>query len=188
MKGEWCYYKNRFTAVQCANIIDVIKTRPSQDGALGVNGEKDNTFRRSQIRFVPSNDPEFSFVFDELWKMAIQANDRYFGFHLSKLDYLQVAEYQSTNHDEYRRHHDVFYINSTEYHRKLSVVIQLSDPSDYEGGALELYDIQEQPPVIDFKGIGTTIFFPSFTQHAALPVTRGTRYSIAAWIEGPKWV
>jgi predicted 2-oxoglutarate/Fe(II)-dependent dioxygenase YbiX len=39
----------------------------------------------------------------------------------------------------------------------------------------------------DVKEQGTFAFFPSMMRHRANPVTRGTRYSIAAWFEGPKW-
>lgn len=34
---------------------------------------------------------------------------------------------------------------------------------------------------------GTAIFFTPFTYHSISPVTRGTRYSLTAWFEGPKW-
>ena len=64
-------------------------------------------------------------------------------------------------------------------------LFQLSDPNDYVGGDLELTETAPLDP--DVKTQGTFIYFPSFFRHRAHPVTRGTRYSIAAWFEGPKW-
>jgi len=52
---------------------------------------------------------------------------------------------------------------------------------------LELYDLHGYPNKNELREQGTAIFFPSFITHAALPVTSGLRYSIAAWFDGPKW-
>jgi PKHD-type hydroxylase len=189
MKGEWCFFKNYLDAKTCDSIVEVIKRRPAKDATLGVQGvTADPSFRRSNIRFVNEGDTELSYVFDTLWKTALIANKEWFDFHITNLDYFQVAEYKSENKGEYKKHQDVFWINQTSTrHRKLSCIIQLSDPTKYEGGDLELYNLEETPKKEDLKAQGTIIFFPSFVYHAALPVTKGTRYSIAAWFEGPKW-
>ena len=75
--------------------------------------------------------------------------------------------------------------------RKLSSVIQLSDPSTYEGGILEL-DPRQQNPGVKKRTIitasakrGTIICFPSFVWHRATKVTKGVRYSIPMWSWGP---
>jgi PKHD-type hydroxylase len=74
------------------------------------------------------------------------------------------------------------------FHRKLTCVIQLTDPTTYEGGDFEMYDLsQNAPDKEEIRQQGTAIFLPSFISHAALPVTEGTRHSLAVWMEGPKW-
>ncbi len=191
MKGEWCYYRRKYSAQVCEDIIRTAKSRPGKDATMGVSGEvQDNKFRKSKIRFVYPGDPQLDFLFADIWKMALECNDEWFGFHLSKLDYLQIAEYRAETLDEYRPHQDVFWLNGdAKYHRKLSVIIQLSNPYEYDGGDFEMYGVSEQPQDKSaIKDQGTVIFFPSFITHAALPVTRGERYSIAAWINGPKFV
>jgi PKHD-type hydroxylase len=188
MKGEWCFWGSAISKTQCQNVIDIIKSRPAKDATLGVEGErKDSQYRRSKIRWVLPGDNQLDWLFADLWKMALKSNDEWFGFHLSKMDYLQVAEYDAVFKGEYKIHHDVFYMNGSNYHRKLSAIIQLSDPNDYEGGDFELYETQEQPDKQAIKAQGSVIFFPSFIRHAALPVTKGLRYSVAAWIDGPRW-
>lgn len=190
MRGEWCYFKSYFTKQQCDKMVETIQKRPHKDAQIGVNGTiaTDSSFRKSKIRFVNKSDAELGYMFDELWKNAIVANNDWFNFHISKLDYLQFAEYESANRGEYKTHHDVFYMNNDPvYHRKLSCIVQLSDPKTYKGGDLELMEVDTHPNKEEMRQQGTVIFFPSFVRHAALPVTEGKRHSIAAWFDGPKW-
>lgn len=189
MKGEWCYFKSYFTPEICNKILEDALKLPEQNATLGVEGKDENEqFRRSKIRFIQKSDPTFTWLFDEMWKMAIWANNDWFGFHISKMDYIQLAEYDESNQGEYKKHHDIFWMNNdTEYHRKLSAVIQLSDPNDYEGGELEFFDLSEYPNATEIKQQGSVVFFPSFLYHQANPVTKGKRYSLACWFDGKKW-
>lgn len=188
MNGEWCYFKNYFTKEQCENIINLGLRIQAQEARLGTSGAKDTRTRRSVIRFILRSHTEFDFLFRELWIMGLRANDDFFNFHLSKLDFLQLAEYSEEDQGEYKAHHDVFWMNGDpKYHRKMTCVIQLSDPSTYDGGNLEIYDVHHTIDIDNRRSRGTAIFFPSFYNHAVTPVTRGQRYSLTAWFDGPKW-
>lgn len=192
MKGEWCYFKNYFTPEQCDKILSDGLELPAQDAKLGVAGMSEysnDEYRKSKIRFIQQqNHLQFSWLFDELWKMGMQANRDWFNFHITNLSFVQLAEYDELYSGEYKKHHDVFWINNDNYHRKLTCVIQLTDPATYEGGDFEMYDLTQHPNKEELRTQGTAIFLPSFINHAALPVTKGTRYSLAVWFEGPKWV
>jgi PKHD-type hydroxylase len=188
MKGEWCYYKGILTPEQCSLILEDGLRIESGDAAMGVSGDNSSSYRKSKVRFIKSDDPNFSWLFDILWKLAIQANDTWFGLHISKLSYIQLAEYDESYEGEYKRHHDVFWMNGDpEYHRKLTAVIQLSDPSEYEGGNLELCTVSQTPNADEIRTQGTVFFFPSLFDHQATKVTKGKRYSLACWFDGPKW-
>jgi PKHD-type hydroxylase len=190
MLGEWCYFNKYFSAQECAQILELGLQQPSKDATLGVEGNfSSNETRRSKIRFIEKqSQPQFEFLFDKLWKLASIANNDWFNFHLSKIDYLQLAEYDASYKGEYKSHVDVFWMNKDpQYHRKLTCIVQLTDPSTYEGGDFEIYNVEQQFNKEDVRQQGTVIFIPSFIWHAALPVTKGTRYSIAAWFDGPKW-
>ena len=66
--------------------------------------------------------------------------------------------------------------------RKLSCVLQLSTPEEYEGGELQMNpggDIMSVP-----KGLGVLCFFPSFLLHRVTPLTSGTRKSLVTWLCG----
>ena len=70
--------------------------------------------------------------------------------------------------------------------RKLSFVLQLSDPDDYEGGNLQLLDEAGLSYIAPRKK-GAIILFDSRTQHRVLKVTKGCRRSIVGWTVGPRW-
>ena len=70
--------------------------------------------------------------------------------------------------------------------RKLSFVLQLSDPDDYEGGNLQLLD-EGGKSYIAPRQRGTMILFDSRTQHRVLKVTKGCRKSLVGWTVGPRW-
>jgi PKHD-type hydroxylase len=70
--------------------------------------------------------------------------------------------------------------------RKLSVVVQLSNPEDYEGGNLQILDEGGQSYIAPRKR-GTVIIFDSRSQHRVLKVTKGTRKSLVSWVVGPRW-
>ena len=189
MNGEWCVFDKKLSKEYCEAIVTEANTIPRESASLGVSGNNVNLdWRKSQIAFIQRDMPQWTGLFDDIWKLVCQANNDWFNFHISKFDYIQYAEYNSDIKGEYKRHHDVFYMNNDPvYHRKLSAVIQLTDPDEYDGGDFEMYGIDSQIPKDQFRNQGSVIVFPSFIEHAALPVTRGVRHSLAIWVDGPKW-
>ena len=79
-----------------------------------------------------------------------------------------------------------FVEENTELVRKLSFVLQLSDPDDYEGGNLQLLD-EAGKSYFAPRRRGTVVLFDSRTQHRVLPVKSGLRKSIVGWTVGPRW-
>lgn len=79
------------------------------------------------------------------------------------------------------------YLNEkVEMVRKLSFVLQLSDPDDYEGGNLQLLS-ETGKSYFAPREKGTIILFDSRTQHRVLKVTKGLRKSLVGWVVGPRW-
>jgi PKHD-type hydroxylase len=67
--------------------------------------------------------------------------------------------------------------------RKVSIVLQLSKPEDYDGGLLQL---NGGNGIIDApKEYNTLVIFPSFMLHRVTPVITGTRKSLVTWLAGP---
>jgi PKHD-type hydroxylase len=189
MKGEWCYFQNVFSPEECNYIISEGQKIPGKNATLGVEGSlTDNNYRKSEVRFFRHDNPTFDFVFQRLWNHIIPANREWFQVNINRLDFIQLAEYNSSYKGFYARHHDVFWMNDDPvFHRKLSCIVQLTDDTTYEGGDFELFNVKFQPPAHEIRKQGTVFFFPSFVEHQANPVTSGVRHSLAAWFEGPKW-
>ena len=67
-------------------------------------------------------------------------------------------------------------------HRRMSIIIGLVNPDEYEGGELKLHTSED--PVLIKKQKGYLVTFPSHTLHEVTPVTKGERYSLVAWVHG----
>jgi PKHD-type hydroxylase len=189
MQSEYCIFKETFSPEYCDWIISEASKIPKIEPKLGVSGNTANQgIRSSKIAFLNKQMPVFQNLFESIWKVATIGNAVNFQFDLQGFDFIQFSEYTGEMQGQYKRHQDVFWLNKhPTLHRKLSIVIQLTDPSSYEGGDLELYDVTLEHSKDDFRKRGSMIIFPSFIYHAALPVTKGVRHSLAIWIDGPKW-
>lgn len=98
---------------------------------------------------------------------------------------MQFTEYHASEGGKYDWHHDVDWNNNSGIDRKLSLTVQLSDPSDYDGGDFEFSEVEQLPT--SAKQQGTVMVFPSYLAHRVTPVTRGVRRSLVAWFSGPTW-
>lgn len=186
MKGEWCYYKSYFSREYCNFILEKSKDLKFKKANLGEDGLTNNgEYRKSDVTWLYPQD--FPDLYEQMWKLEREVNQKWFGFHIDNLEYMQLAKYDGNIRGEYKKHQDVFWVNQNPRHRKLTAVIQLSDPKEYQGGDLKLFNCSEYPNTEDIRQQGTVIFFPSFIFHQANPVTKGIRYSVAVWFEGPKW-
>ncbi len=160
-------------------------SRPAQDGRIGFDGNEhvDDDYRRSTIRWLDHQGAEND-IAKKIMSYVYDANRECFGVDIWDMFLLQFTEYQASANGKYDWHHDVDFLNRDTFERKLSVVVQLSDPSSYDGGDFEFYNMS-QPHA--FRLQGSIIVFPSFFNHRVTPVTRGTRHSLVTWIDGPKW-
>ena len=109
--------------------------------------------------------------------------NQHFQFNLSWNGLIYENRYSPDN-GNHNWHRDEQFI-TTGPHRKLSMVIQLTDPNDYEGGNFEFVPEIPKPTENTLRQRGTVLVFPSYIKHRAAPVTKGQRSSLAAWVEGP---
>ena len=93
------------------------------------------------------------------------------------METVQIGRYKESGH--YSWHRDVS-IPMNNCQRKLSIVVLLNDPSEFEGGKLEFRDV----PAPDLKK-GSIVVFPSFLEHRVTPVISGVRYTAVSWAVGP---
>ena len=97
----------------------------------------------------------------------------------SILDTVQYTQYyENGGHYDWHTDNGPYPFNT----RKISITVQLSDPNEYDGGDLELWNGGNIKTV--FRGRGATILFPSFIMHRVTPVTQGLRKSLVLWVGG----
>jgi len=91
---------------------------------------------------------------------------------------------------KYGWHRDTNVHETVDSVRKLSITVQLSSPSDYTGGELQIknfYGKEIKGCEEDMKKRGTIVVFPSLLEHQVTPVESGLRYSLVQWYRGPDW-
>ena len=81
---------------------------------------------------------------------------------------------------------EVFLMKNCERVRKLSFIMQLSNPDEYSGGEVQLMRDTGKTFFLP-KERGTIIVFDSRTRHRAKAVRSGTRKSLVGWVSGPRW-
>lgn len=135
------------------------------------------TTHKARVGLV-SEGPESQALVTKIYRMVAQANRELYRFEIEGGERIQLAEYLAG--DSYGWHLD--YGPGAHTRRKLTAIVQLSPPGDYEGGLLELWNAPR--PVS--REQGTIVIFPSFLLHRVTPVTRGIRRSLTAWSVGEK--
>ena len=141
----------------------------------------DSSVRSSDVAWLTGNEV----IQNLLWTYVKTANDNAFKCQVENICQLQYTEYHASQGGHYDWHTDTNWEEQGPRDRKLSVTVQLSDPSDYEGGSFEFNECET--PDVSSRMKGTVLVFPSYLRHRVLPVTRGTRKSLVAWFEGPRW-
>lgn len=151
-----------------------------KDASMGVSGDEvSHLNRNTTVRFAPTLDHWFG---NMMRGFGLHANTACkWGFDLTGHEAVQYAHYGLEQH--YDWHIDNFPLMGLETDRKVSVVCLMSDPSEFQGGELQLRFRQEYTaPLVK----GAVIAFPSTVKHRVTPVTAGARISATMWLNGPR--
>jgi len=170
---------------QCDAILNSLLPDLWIDGGVegNVQGKKDiKNIRSCKQQGLPMTSEGWPYTY--ILDIIQQANNMKYNFELSGImnyDSPMVVRYNKKDH--YDWHIDV----GKEYsNRKLSFIIQLSDPDWYDGGDIEFLGSVVKTEI--FRKKGTIIIFPSFLGHRITPVKKGERHSIVGWVHGPTFV
>jgi PKHD-type hydroxylase len=182
---------NVFTSDECDLISEIGNRLPMVDSVVGGEKPTHTQHRQSTNSFMEPNS-ETEWIFNRIIEASTFVNERYFQYDLYGFSFLQYTEY-CDKLDHYNWHMDIDPLRDVQsghiaLTRKLSASVILSDPSEYEGGDLEMYinlDTTAEHTVAQEKG--GVIFFPSYAMHRVTPVSDGLRKSLVVWIEGPRF-
>lgn len=153
----------------------------AQVGDVDINLQKESLhkIRRSKVSWLHYNN-NTRWIFEKLSHVCSSLNSQFYRFDLTGFgEALQLTNYDQSEKGMYGWHQD--YGGSIS--RKFSMVLQLSDPSQYEGGNLQIMTNSEPETVKKQRGL--IVAFPSYQLHQVTPVTQGSRQSLVAWVSGP---
>jgi PKHD-type hydroxylase len=172
-------YVEYLSPPECQAVIELGRDAPEQDATITAGGVIHKGTRDSRIHWIECNNKTL-WLWNKLASLANMANKNYFCFDL--LGFRECAQF--TCYDGEGAHYDwhMDYGIGHMSQRKLSITIQLTDPSTYEGGDLELF--YRSLPVKATKGVGTAVVFPSYTMHRVTPIISGVRESLVIWVSG----
>jgi len=161
--------------------LDWLKNKAAQATQLGMaGGEIRENIRRSEVNWLDCTE-DTRWVFEKLSSVVSELNVKFFNFDLTGFgEPLQLTNYHEARQGTYVWHQDS---GSCGVSRKLSMVLQLSKPEEYEGGELQLLTSKEPTSIEKKRGLITV--FPAWTLHQVTPVTKGTRQTLVAWVSGP---
>lgn len=143
----------------------------------GLNIDVRNVYGYSLNFDTPTNMFYWNFIKKEIERLYIFYKSKFPKMMSSKINQIDLLKYSLGG--KYEVHTDHY----TTAVRALSVIINLND--EYQGGDLIFTD-QKNIEIKRFKlDKGSVVFFPSnfMYPHIIEPITKGTRYSIVAWLQ-----
>ena len=178
---EWAYFDNALSSTECDEIVEYCKQFKMEEGKIA-DASLDHSIRKSTICMIPPT--EYMVPYYRKFSAIVHSlNEQFFKFDLHGFDeHLQFTEYTAPE-GKYDSHPDRAYGIPV---RKLSIVVQLTDPDTYEGGDFEWIRSIELPLVLP-RTRGTLIAFPSYQLHRVTQLTKGTRNSLVGWISGKQF-
>jgi len=170
-----------FTPKLCKKIIDLSITLKKERGKIGhkdvKNAATDETKRQSTISWIEFK--KMQPVYDDLRYLVQKINRNNFGFNNIKItEPAQVSEYSKGQFYDWHTDSSIDMDNEPPV-RKLSMTLLLNDPSEFEGGNLEIAEKK-----MSHMKQGHAAIFASFLQHRVTPVTKGVRKSLVVWFSG----
>ena len=174
-KSNLCFWEN-FLSDQDINYI---LSRPEWfsiddaqvgDGAEGVVNKEKRITTVSWMGWDQKNHEIWQKITTAIWSV----NRQFFQFELTGCyEPAQLGSYSDKDSGHYDWHIDSGLETAT-VPRKLSMSLLLSDPSEFEGGELQIMSESDKVINVEQKR-GRAWFFPSWTLHRVTPVTKGLR-------------
>ncbi len=180
------YFKNVFNDDMISELERMVHSNYSfSKGRTGVaekgtDTDSYETNNRDIAYIEPTNDSKW--LYDLLFPLVEQANDAVFKFDIDTVtDPIHYVIYpEDGGHLDW--HMDIG--SNAVNRRKLAMTVQLSDPSDYDGGEFEIWMGGSSGFLQLPREKGDVIIFPSFLMHRVKPITRGQRKCLVFWTGG----
>lgn len=168
-----------FTEEECQQIIDLCMANELEIGTMYADGQFliMTDCRSAENWMLPEDgDPTYEWIRERVYKASRELNAGWWEFDLEskKVDRLAFVRYPTGGY--FRAHTDNTIAPGYPF-KKLTCVVQLSDPDSYEGGDLWVTQMDEPCP----RDRGTLIAFPTYSRHLVDDVTSGDRFILVNW-------
>ena len=179
---NYYYFTDALTDEEIEKILKLAEDIKEEQGVIGKKLEVERSYRNSKIKWLDANEDN-KWLYEKMADYVKKANKTLWNYDIIGFgEGFQLGTYVAENKGHYDWHMDC---DSSNSFRKISISVQLSDPSEYEGGELQLYTKRNTTTLPKEKG--TAIFFSSFILHRVTPITKGKRMSLVAWVTGPQF-
>lgn len=179
MKNAFLVCDDAFSPAELDAIVALGDRHVAEDARLAAQA-RDAAVRVTQVAWLEPG-PQTQALYEKLAGLVQALNSGNYRFDITGLETLQYTVYHASERGHYDWHID--YGRHNPRPRKISISIQLSDDSSYDGCDLQFQvgnTIGAAP-----RTRGTLVSFPSFYLHRVTPITRGTRKSLVCWVAGP---
>jgi len=165
----------------CDDIINIInnKSIKQMTTMAGVNKKIRNVIGYS-LDNIDEDRPIYDKINKKIEELYVYYKIKFLkGLKNKKINQIDLLKY------EVNGKHEIHVDTMTDNTRNISVIINLND--DYEGGDLLFVNPMKYLEEVKRTKLkkGTIVFFPSsfMYPHSIRPITKGTRYSIVAWLQ-----
>lgn len=175
-------WETKLSDEQCDAILSFAKDLESQVGGVVRSEhqhETDRQVRNVSVKTITVDD--MPWLYDLMYTYIDDANSKFFKFDIYGLhESMQLLHYgEDIGGGHYDWHMDC---GPGIANRKITVIVQLTDPSEYEGCEVEVMS----HGILD-KARGSVYAFPSYMMHRVLPLISGHRECLVMWVNGPTY-
>ena len=193
LKYNYWYFKKAVPIQTCKKILKASRKKITKVGAI----EKGITKSKRDCKVAWIND---KWIYDIINPFIHTANKNAgWNFHWDWNETSQFTIYEKGHYYGWHTDQNMAPLkykdkNLAGKFRKLSLTLQLTDKTKYEGGDFQFQWLEDKKKnfrnittVDDAKDMGTVIIFPSFIHHQVLPIIKGKRESLVNWSIGKEF-
>ena len=183
---QFAIWSGAFTKEEVDQIKFLGELQEFQHAKVGMdNQDPRQDVRDSNVSWL-NQDAQSQWVFERFGGLIPKINHDKFMLNIEGFERFQYTVYEPPG-GHYNWHWDTEIGIWSNYIRKISCVMMLSDPDEYEGGELEICNKGNFDDTVITKPMkGDVVFFGSWMPHRVRPVTSGSRKSLVCWVMGKR--